>query len=176
MLAAMMVHGVQPGPMLITQHPEIFWGVIASMLIGNVMLLILNVPMISIWVSLLRIPHYIFLPLILIMAFVGAYSVNNSVVDLYVLVLLGVVGYVLHMFHFQLAPMVVGLVLGPEIEKHLREGLFMSQGDLSLFYTSPIAIGIWIVVALVMTAGLQRKLFRLILGNLSRKTVLENEE
>ena len=176
MLAAMMVHGVQPGPMLITQHPEIFWGVIASMLIGNVMLLILNVPMISIWVSLLRIPHYIFLPLILIMAFVGAYSVNNSVVDLYVLVLLGVVGYVLHMFHFQLAPMVVGLVLGPEIEKHLREGLFMSQGDLSLVYTSPIAIGIWIVVALVMTAGLQRKLFRLILGNLSRKTVLENEE
>jgi putative tricarboxylic transport membrane protein len=158
MMSSMMVHGVQPGPLLITQHPEIFWGVIASMYIGNVMLVILNVPMISVWVSLLRIPHHIFLPLILLIAIIGSYSVNNSMLDLYVLFLLGIVGYVLRKFDFHLAPMVVGVVLGPLIEKHLREGLFMSRGDISVFYSSPFAIAIWILVLIVMTLSVQRAL------------------
>jgi putative tricarboxylic transport membrane protein len=174
MLAAMMVHGVQPGPMLISQHPEVFWGVIASMYIGNVMLVILNVPMISIWVSLLRVPHHVFLPLILLIAVVGSYSVRNSMLDVYFLLLLGVTGYVLRKFDFQLAPMVVGLVLGPEIEKHLREGLFMSQGDLSVFYSSPIAAVIWIFVALVMTAGWQRKWIRALFGGRKKEASLES--
>ncbi len=164
MMSSMMVHGVQPGPLLVTQHPEIFWGVIASMYIGNVMLLILNVPMIGIWVSLLRIPQHIFLPVILLVAIVGSYSVNNSMLDLYVLFLLGIVGYILRKLDFHLAPMVVGVVLGPLIEKHLREGLFMSRGDISIFYSSPIAIGIWLVVLCAMTLGILRPLLAKVFG------------
>ena len=164
MMSSMMVHGVQPGPLLVTQHPEIFWGVIASMYIGNVMLLILNIPMIGIWVSLLRIPQYIFLPVILLVAIIGSYSVNNSMLDLYVLFLLGIAGYVLRKLDFHLAPMVVGVVLGPLIEKHLREGLFMSRGDISLFYNSPIAIGIWLVVLTAMAIGVLRPLLAKLFG------------
>lgn len=167
MMSALMVHGVQPGPLLITQHPEIFWGVIASMYIGNVILLILNVPMISIWVSMLRIPHYILLPLIVLIAVIGTYSVRNSMLDLYVLLFLGLVGYVLRKFDFHLAPLVVGVVLGPLIEKHFREGLFLSSGDLSVFYSSPIALAIWILVLIVMAVGLSRNLYRKIFGDFS---------
>jgi putative tricarboxylic transport membrane protein len=152
----------------------VFWGVIASMYIGNVMLVILNVPMISIWVSLLRVPHHVFLPLILLVAVIGSYSVRNSMLDVYFLLLLGVMGYGLRKFDFQLAPMVVGLVLGPEIEKHLREGLFMSQGDLSVFYSSPIAAVLWIAVALTMTAGWQRKCVRMLVGGRKKEAALES--
>jgi putative tricarboxylic transport membrane protein len=176
MLAAMMIHGVQPGPMLITNNPEIFWGVIVSMYIGNVMLLILNVPLVGVWVSLLRIPNHIFLPLILLMAVIGSYSVSNSMLDVYLLLFLGVLGYVLRKFNFQLAPMVVGLVLGPELEKHVREGLFMSQGELSVFYSSPIAIGVWVVVFLVLTAGIQRMLFAKLFGIKPGKITIESAE
>lgn len=177
MLSAMMVHGVQPGPLLITTNPQIFWGVIASMYVGNVMLLILNVPLIGLWVSLLRIPKHIFLPLILLLATVGSYSVRNSMIDVYMLLFVGVIGYVLRKFDFKLAPLVVGLVLGPEIEKHLREGLYMSLGEPSVFWTSPIAIGIWIFVALVMTAPLQKWLLRKVFGTTGpvEKIVLEDE-
>lgn len=174
MLAAMTVHGVQPGPMLMTTHPQVFWGVIASMYIGNVILVILNVPLIGIWVSLLRIPHYIFLPLILMLATIGSYSVRNSMLDVSLLLALGIVGYVLRKLDFQLAPMVVGLVLGPQIEKHLREGLIMSQGDVSVFYTSPIAVAIWILVAAVMVMGSLRRLLAKLLGFKAKKIVLEN--
>jgi putative tricarboxylic transport membrane protein len=176
MMSSMMVHGVQPGPLLVTQHPEIFWGVIASMYIGNVMLLILNVPMIGIWVSLLRIPQHIFLPVILLVAIIGSYSVNNSMLDLYVLFLLGIIGYVLRKFDFHLAPMVVGVVLGPLIEKHLREGLFMSRGDMAVFYSSPIAIGIWLVVLVAMTLGILRPLLARLFGIGTSKTDLEDDD
>jgi putative tricarboxylic transport membrane protein len=164
MMSALMVHGVQPGPLLITTHPEIFWGVIASMYIGNVMLMILNVPMIGVWVSLLRIPQHILLTLILLIAIIGTYSVNNSMLDLFVLFLLGIIGYVLRRFDFHLAPLVVGIVLGPLIEKHLREGLFMSRGDISVFFNSPFAIVVFILVLIVMTLGSLRALFKRIFG------------
>ncbi len=176
MLAAMMVHGVQPGPLLMTTHPEIFWGLIVSMYIGNAMLLVMNVPMIGVWVSLLRIPNHIFLPLILLMAVIGAYSVRNSMIDVYVLLFLGVLGYVLRKFRFQLAPMVIGLVLGPLIEKHLREGLFMSLGDVSVFFSSPIAITIWVVVLLALSTNLIRKLVEKVFGIKTREMALESDE
>ncbi|MGE0803338.1 MAG: tripartite tricarboxylate transporter permease, partial [Lautropia sp.] len=153
MLAALTVHGVQPGPMLIGSNPEIFWAVIASMLVGNVILVLLNVPMVSVWVSLLRVPNHLFLPLIILLAIIGTYSVRNSMIDVATLVALGGVGYVLRKYGFELAPMVVGFVLGPLIEKHMLEGLFTSLGDVSVFYSSPIAIGIWLVVIVTMTAG-----------------------
>jgi len=160
MMSALMVHGVQPGPMLITTNPEIFWGVIISMYTGNVMLLILNVPMIGIWVSLLRIPQHILVTAILMIAIIGTYSVHNSMLDLHVLFLLGIVGYVLRKFDFHLAPLVVGVVLGPLIEKYLREGLFMSRGDISTFYSSPFAIVVYSAVFIVMTWQILYALFK----------------
>ena len=176
MLAAMMVHGVQPGPMMITQHPEVFWGVIASMLIGNAMLLILNVPLISLWVSLLRVPNHIFLPVILMVATIGCYSVRNSMVDVYMLLLVAFVGYALTKLNFQLAPMVVGVVLGPLIEKHLREGLFMSLGEVSVFYTSPLAVGIWTLVILVLLLGPIQYLLAKAFGMKFKKIIPESSE
>ena len=176
MLAAMMVHGVQPGPMMITQHPEVFWGVIASMLIGNAMLLVLNVPLISLWVSLLRVPNHIFLPIILMVATIGCYSVRNSMVDVYMLLLVAFVGYGLTKLNFQLAPMVVGVVLGPLIEKHLREGLFMSLGDVSVFYTSPLAIGIWALVILALLLGPIQYLLAKVFGMKIKKIIPESSE
>lgn len=164
MMSALMVQGVQPGPLLITQYPEIFWAVIASMYIGNVMLVILNVPLISVWVSLLRIPPAIFLPLILAVSIIGTFSARNSMLDLYVLFFLGLVGYLLRKLDFHLAPMVVGVVLAPLIEKHLREGLFMSRGDISVFYSSPIALTIWLMVLAVLLLGLSRKVYNKYLG------------
>lgn len=176
MLAALMVHGVQPGPLLMTMHPEVFWAVIASMLIGNTMLVILNVPLIGIWVSLLRIPKHIFLPLILSLALIGSYSMRNSMLDVYMLLLLGGVGYMLRKYDFQLAPMVVGAVLGPLIEKHLREGLFMSQGDIAVFYSSPIAVTIWMTVLLVMSLPLLRTCWERLSGTKIKRLAIVNDD
>jgi putative tricarboxylic transport membrane protein len=176
MLAAMMVHGVQPGPMMMTSHPDIFWGVIASMLIGNAMLVILNIPLIGLWVSLLRVPNHVFLPIILMVATVGCYSVRNSMVDVYMLWVIALIGYALRKLEFQLAPMVVGVVLGPLIEKHLREGLFMSLGDVSVFYTSPIAIGIWSVVIFVLILEPLRAIFAKLFGIKVKKLIPESSE
>jgi putative tricarboxylic transport membrane protein len=176
MLAALMVHGIQPGPLLITNHPEIFWGVIVSMYVGNLMLLVLNIPLIGVWVSMLRVPAYIFLPLILMLAVIGSYSVRNSMLDVYIFLAVGVLGYVLRKFEFQLAPMVIGLVLGPLIEKHLREGLFMSLGEISVFYSSPIAVMIWLLVLIILTMGIQRALLERLFGIKFGKIVLENNE
>ncbi len=176
MLAALMVHGIEPGPLLLTNHPEIFWGVIASMLIGNVVLLALNIPLIGIWVSLLRIPYHIFLPIILVLVVIGAFSVRNSMLDVYMLLLLGGAGYLLRKFDFQLAPMVIGLVLGPLMEKHMREALFMSLGDVSVFYSSYISIAIWIAVFFIMTAGLQKKILKKIFGLKLDMPKFENTE
>jgi putative tricarboxylic transport membrane protein len=153
MISAMLVQGIQPGPLLMTQHPDIFWGLIASAYIGNVMLLLLNIPMVGVWVSLLRIPHYLFIPMLLVLSVIGAYSVRNSMFDVWVLLASGVVGYILNKTRFQLAPLVVGLILGPNIEKHFREGLFLSQGDLSIFWESPIALIVWALVAIILIAG-----------------------
>jgi putative tricarboxylic transport membrane protein len=176
MLAAMMVHGVQPGPMMMTSHPEIFWGVIASMLVGNAMLVVLNIPLIGLWVSLLRVPNHVFLPIILMVATIGCYSVRNSMVDVYMLWAIAMIGYALRKLEFQLAPLVVGVVLGPLIEKHLREGLFMSLGDVSVFYTSPIAIGIWSVVVIVLLLEPLRSLYGKLFGVKVKKLIPESSE
>lgn len=176
MLAAMMVHGVQPGPMMMTAHPQVFWGVIASMLVGNVMLVILNVPLVSVWVSLLRVPNHVFLPIILMMASIGCYSVRNSMLDVGMLLVVSLIGYTLRKLEFQLAPMVVGLVLGPLIEKHMREGLFMSLGEISVFYTSPIAIVIWLLVIVVLLLEPLRELAARMLGIKVKKIIPESSE
>jgi putative tricarboxylic transport membrane protein len=142
-LAALMIHGIQPGPLLPVQHPDIFWGVIASMFVGNLMLLVLNIPMIGVWVSMLRIPAWLLCAFVLVIATVGAYSVRGSITDVYVLAGATMFGYFLHKLGFNLAPLILGFILGPEIEKHFRQGLFLSRGDLTYFIERPIAAAMW---------------------------------
>lgn len=161
MLGAMMVHGVQPGPTLIVQHPEIFWGVIASMFIGNLILVILNVPMIGIWVSLLRIPAHHLFTVILLVAVVGSFSVNNSVLDVYLLCVFGVLGYLLRRYGFQIAPLVLGVVLGPFLERYLVQSLSLGGGGVRYFLTSsPVTTAVWIAVTAVLLAIAIRRLAR----------------
>jgi putative tricarboxylic transport membrane protein len=152
LLAALMMQGIQPGPLLMVEHPEVFWGFVASMYIGNLALLILNLPLVGIWVSLLRIPQPILLVSILIFMLVGTYSVNNSVLDLIVLVVMGVFGYVLKKLKFDAAPMVVAVVMGPILEKSFRTSLFMSRGDLLIFLQRPISAFL-LISALLMLVG-----------------------
>ncbi|MQA94580.1 MAG: tripartite tricarboxylate transporter TctA [Streptosporangiales bacterium] len=152
-ISAMVVQGIEPGPLLIEDNPEIFWSLIGAMLVANLMLLVLNLPLVGVWVRLLRVPQSLLLPAIVVIAAIGCYSVRNSLLDVYMLALMGAVGYAMRKLHFNLAPFVLGLVLGPLAEKHLREGLFLSRGDLAYFVGSPIAITLWVLVLLVVFGG-----------------------
>jgi putative tricarboxylic transport membrane protein len=139
MLAAMMVHGVSPGPLLIRQQPELFWGFIASMYVGNVVLLVLNLPLVGLFVNLLRIPYHFLYPGILVFSIVGVYAVNNSVVDVWIMLGMALVGYVLRKLDFETAPIVLGLIVAPIIEMSLRQSLAMSDGQYAILLTRPIA-------------------------------------
>jgi putative tricarboxylic transport membrane protein len=139
MMVALLIHGVKPGPMLMEQHPEVFWGLVASMYLGNVMLLILNLPMVGLFVNLLRVPYHLLFPAILLICFVGVYSVNLSVTDLWIMALFGIIGYCLRKAAFDPAPMVLALVLGPMMEQALRQALMMSRGEFGIFLSRPIA-------------------------------------
>ena len=147
LLGALMIHGVIPGPFLISQHPEIFWGTIASMYVGNIMLLVLNLPLIGLWVKVLKVPYRILMPLILLFCLIGSYSLNNNIWDVVVMVVFGFVGYILRKFKYEEAPLVLAFILGPLIETNFRQSLIMSDGKLSIFVTRPIS-----AVALVITA------------------------
>jgi putative tricarboxylic transport membrane protein len=149
MLAAMMVHGVSPGPLLISQQPALFWGFIASMYVGNVVLLVLNLPLVGLFVNLLRIPYPILYPAIMMFSMIGVYAVNASVVDVWIMIATGALGYLLRKLDFETAPIVLGLVLAPIIELSLRQSLAMSDGDYSIFFTRPIATTL-LVVGLVL--------------------------
>ncbi len=151
MLAAMMVHGVSPGPLLIKQSPELFWGFIASMYVGNVMLLMLNLPMVGLFVQVLRIPYALLYPAIIVFCILGVYAVNGSVVDVWVTLVMGVLGYLLRKLGFETAPIVLGAILAPMIEMALRQSLAMSDGQYAIFFTRPIAatllgVGVALVV------------------------------
>lgn len=139
LLAALLIQGVQPGPLLIRDRPEVFWGVVTSMYVGNVALLILNLPLVGMWVSVLRLPQPVLLALIMLVMLVGAYSVNNSLLDLLVLVVAGVAGWALRKLGFDLAALVLALVLGPLLEKTFRQSLILSGGDPFIFVQRPIS-------------------------------------
>ncbi|OZM76877.1 tripartite tricarboxylate transporter permease [Pseudonocardia sp. MH-G8] len=158
-ISAMVVQGIEPGPLLIEDNPEIFWSLIGAMLVANLMLLVLNLPLVGVWVQLLRIPQSLLLPGIVVVAVIGCYSVRNSLLDVYMLGLMAAVGYVMRKLSFDLAPFVLGLVLGPLAEKHLREGLFLSRGDMSYFVSSPIAITLWVLVLLLVVGAGIRTVF-----------------
>jgi TctA family transporter len=139
MIAALMVHGIAPGPLLMEQQPALFWGFIASMYVGNLVLLILNLPLVGIFVNLLRIPYAYLYPAILVFCVLGVYAVDNSVVDVWIMAATGALGYVLRKFEFEVAPIVLGLVLSPMLETALRQSLAMSSGSYAIFFGRPIA-------------------------------------
>lgn len=149
MITALQVQGVTPGPLLMTQHPEIFWGVIASMLIGNVVLVVLNLNLISLWVRLLRVPYDVLIPGIFALSIAGAFGARYIIADIWWVIPLAVAGYFLRRAGMAVVPLLLGLILGPLVEKHLREGLFLSGGDVGYpFLSSPITVVIWVFVLL----------------------------
>ncbi|MCB4821319.1 tripartite tricarboxylate transporter permease [Roseicella aerolata] len=149
MLGALIIQGIQPGPRLVTEHPELFWGLIASFWIGNVMLVILNLPLIGIWVRMLKIPYSILYPAILLFICIGVFSVNNSYFDVLMVMLFGLLGYVMLLLRFEPAPLVLGFILGPLMEEHLRRAMLLSRGDPAVFIERPIS-----ATLLACTAGL----------------------
>lgn len=149
-VGALMLHGITPGPMLMTEKPQLFWGVIASMYLGNVMLLILNLPLVQVFGQITKVPKPILLPLITLMCLVGVYSVNSSYVDLYVLALFGILGFVLRDLGYSPAPLVLALVIGPMMETAMRESLMINQGAVAPMIFRPIAGTIYLVSALAL--------------------------
>jgi putative tricarboxylic transport membrane protein len=137
--AALLIHGVTPGPFLLKEHADVFWGVVASMYVGNVMLLILNLPLVGVWVQLLKVPYVFMAPMIMVLTLVGVYSVNNSVFDIGVMLTLGVLGYLARKLKFDLGPLLLAFVLGPIMERSLRQSLLMSRGKFGIFFDRPIS-------------------------------------
>ena len=150
LLGAFMIHGVTPGPLMMKQNPGLFWGIITSMYIGNGMLLVLNLPLIGIWVQILKIPYKILFPLILLFCLIGVYSVGNSVFDIYVMLIFGIMGYLMKKFEYEGAPLVLAFVLGPMMESNLRKSLIISQGDFSVFFTRPLAAASLIIALFLL--------------------------
>jgi putative tricarboxylic transport membrane protein len=150
MMGAMIVQGITPGPQVMTQNPDLFWGVIASMWIGNLLLVVLNLPLVGIWVSLLRVPYRWLFPSIVMFCCIGNYSVNNSPVDVYLCALVGVLGYVLVKLGCEPAPLILGYVLGPLMEEYLRRAMLLSRGDASVFFTRPLSLAFVIGTALIL--------------------------
>src|SRR5213594_3087930 len=154
MLAALMVHGVAPGPLLIHNQPALFWGFIASMYVGNVMLLILNLPLVGLFVNILRVPYPYLYPAILVFSIIGVYAVNSSVVDVWIMLVMGVLGYLLRKLDFETAPIVLGVVLAPMLELALRQSLAMSDGHYGIFVSRPIAATLLVVGAVMVLLNL----------------------
>ncbi len=160
MIAALMVHGVAPGPMLISQQPELFWGFVASMYVGNVVLLILNLPMVGLFVNLLRIPYSYLYPAILCFCILGVYSVSSSVVDVWIMLGMGGFGYILRKFGYDLAPIALGLVLSSMLELSVRQSLAMSAGDYMIFLHRPIAATMFVVSGVLVLLALKPLVFK----------------
>lgn len=151
LFGALLIHGMRPGPLLLKDHPDIFWGLISSMYVGNVMLLVLNLPLIPIWVQVLKVPYRILFPLILLFCLIGCYSLNNSSFDVLVMIIFGIIGYLFRKFDYEGAPLILGFILGPMFELNLRQSLIFSKGSFLIFFTRPIsAIAISLTIILLM--------------------------
>jgi putative tricarboxylic transport membrane protein len=150
LLAALIIHGVRPGPEMIAKNPDVFWGFIASMYLGNAMLLLLNLPLIGLWVQILRIPYRILFPLILLFTIIGSYSTNNSVFDIQLMLVFGVLGYVLKKLGFELTPLVMAFVLGPMLEQAFRQSLIISRGSFDVFLMRPISLAFLVLAIFVV--------------------------
>jgi putative tricarboxylic transport membrane protein len=161
MLGALILYGVAPGPLLMQQRPDLFWGVIASMYIGNVMLIVLNLPLIGIWVKILKIPSSYLLPALLLFTIVGTYSIRNSAFDLYLLLGCGVGGYFLRKLGFELGPLVLAFVIGDRIEATFRQSLMMGRGSFAIFLDRPVALAMIVLVGVVLVLAVARGARRL---------------
>ena len=151
LLAALMIHGTPPGPLLIKNHPDLFGGIMVSMILGNFMLLILNLPLIGIWVQVLKVPYKILFPLIFMFCLIGSYSCNSRSTDMLIMLGAGYLGYLMKKFDYDAAPLVLALILGPLMEMNLRQSLIMSRGNLAIFFTRPISL-IFLVTAFFFLA------------------------
>jgi TctA family transporter len=160
MAGAMMIHGVQPGPRVVTSNPELFWGVIVSMWVGNLVLVLLNLPLVGVWVRLLSIPFRLLYPAILIFCSIGLYSVNNNTFDIGLTAACGLLGYIFHKLECEPAPLILGFILGPMMEENLRRCLLLARGDVSVFFTRPLSLAFLTaaVVLLIVVAlpGIRR--------------------
>ena len=152
LLGAFLVHGVQPGPLMIKEHPEIFWGVVASMYVGNAMLLVLNLPLIGIWVQLLKVPYGVLFPLILLFCVIGVYDVSGNSWDVVIMLVFGVVGYLMKKLDYEPAPLVLAYVLGRLAEESIRQSLLLARGNLMVFLSRPLA-GTFLVAAILVALG-----------------------
>jgi putative tricarboxylic transport membrane protein len=165
LLGAFMIHGLQPGPMFISKYPDVFWATIVSMYLGNVMLLILNLPLIPLWVKVLKVPYAILFPLILVFCLIGVYSLNFSQVEIGLMIGFGVLGYMMRKFKFEMPPLILALVLGPMMESNLRLSLLLSQGDPTVFVRRPISAVFILVSAMLIVSslipGIQKRRARL---------------
>jgi putative tricarboxylic transport membrane protein len=165
LLGALLIHGVTPGPLLIAEHPQLFWAVIASMYIGNFILLLLNLPFVPLFANMLRVPKKVLLPLVMLFCFVGMYSVNNSVLDIWMMLGCGVLGYVLRGWAYEGAPLLLGLVLGPKLEVAFRQSVMISHGDFGIFVERPVSLALLLATALFLLLPL----FKLAFSSLRRK-------
>ena len=150
MIGALMIQGIQPGPQIMVEQPELVWGVIASMWTGNLMLLVINLPLVGVWVSLLKVPYRLLFPAILLFCCIGAFGINNSVVDVWLMLGCAVVGYFFIKIKVETAPLLLGLVLGPQLEENLRRAMLLSGGDATVFFTRPISAVLLLAVAVIL--------------------------
>jgi putative tricarboxylic transport membrane protein len=161
LLGAMIIHGVQVGPMLIHSHQDLFWGVVTSMYVGNAMLLVLNLPLIGLWVQVLRVPYSILFPLILLFCLIGSYSLNYNTGDMLIMIIFGILGYLMRKHRYDIPSLVLAFVLSPMMEQALRRSLLISNGSPLIFLQRPISAGIIIVVVFLLVfpliPGLKRK-------------------
>lgn len=150
MISALIIQGIEPGPAVINNHPELFWGIIASMWVGNLMLLILNLPLVGLWVKLISIPYKILFPIVIVFACIGVFSMNNTGFSVLTMAGFGVFGYILKKLDCEAAPMILGFILGPMMEGHMQRALLISRGDVSVFLREPISAGLLFVAALAL--------------------------
>ncbi|MCC6777290.1 MAG: tripartite tricarboxylate transporter permease [Hyphomicrobiales bacterium] len=157
LLGALIIHGVQPGPLFMGQRPDLFWGIVASMYIGNVFLLLLNLPLVGLWVQLLRIPYRVMFPVVLLLCIVGTYSANKNVFDLWVMLAFGIAGYVLRKLEYDLAPFVIAFVLAPLLEQSMRQSLAMSPDGALIFLERPVTALLLAVSAMLVILMARRR-------------------
>jgi TctA family transporter len=159
MIGALMIQGIQPGPQAMLQRPELFWGIVASMWIGNLFLLLLNLPLVGLWIRLLAVPYRFLFPAILLFCCIGVYSINNNPFDLFQLVAFSALGYLLLKLGCEPAPLILGLVLGPMMEEYLRRALLISLGDPMVLVTSPLSAA-FLIAALALLASIAVPMIR----------------
>jgi putative tricarboxylic transport membrane protein len=160
LLGALLIHGVTPGPLLISEHPQLFWAVVASMYIGNFILLLLNLPFIPLFANILRVPKKILLPLVMFVCITGMFSVNNSILDIWLMLLFGAVGYLMRKWAYEGAPLLLALVLGPKMEVAFRQSLMISHGDFGVFLRRPISLILLLATLLFLLIPVLRALFK----------------